>query len=436
MNNDNLITITESSRLQFDNNLIFQNKKSRLIFAFKTAFLFLPFLYLFNLWQINPFAIFSYIIPGRQQLPDLFFTSIFTTLLSVGLVIISTFLFSKKITPDKSYKFIFLVPLGYFITIIPLFLLNLYLIYATFYKQAHPLFAISGYNNIIVSLESVLPIIFLGFLIYLWFKFKKVYAAIFYFLGFAIFAYYIFTKIIIGSCYYSDYSCLVEKALDLRNTRISTMPTKDQKSINDAYDECEKAQIPGKCYYELIRKDKNPDPLLCERITPKNSKESYDFYKSFCYVYVAPKLKDISLCDKIDRKIIKIKNNNRFDPNKEYETREFSDCKGWTNYELALQNNDTNYCDKIYNDTHIYNERRGGEEGMEPVSYRDCYVAVAVKISDQQVCDKINPLKNFLGGGATKEWCYYNYAVKKKDCSLVPPNFQKSEDECRQEVSD
>lgn len=396
MNNDNLTTIPESSRSQFDDNLIFQNKKSRLAFAFKTAFLFSPFLYLFNLWQINPFMFFSFILSKKQQLPDFYFISFLITLLSVGLVIISIPRFSKKITLDKSYKFIFLVPLGYLITITPLLLLYLYLMYSS------PYVFFLGYASIIASLESVLPIIFLGFLIYIWFKFKKIYAAIFYLLGFAILVYYIFTKIIIGSCHYADSSCLIGKV-----------------SENNNYDECAKAQIPGECYYELIRRDKNPDPSLCERITPKNSKGGYDFYNSSCYLYVAPKLKDISLCDKIDRKIIKIKNNNRFDPNKEYETREFQDCKSLTNYELALKNNDTNYCDKIYSDTYI----------------RDCYVAVAVKMSDQQVCDKINPLKNSLGGGATKEWCYYYYAVKKKDCSLAPPNFQKSKYECDQEVN-
>ena len=401
MNEENLITIPEASQSRLNNNLIFQNKKSGLAFAFKATILFLPFLYLLNLWQISPFGVFLIsIMQGKQQLPYLYFFSVFTTLLSVGLVTISISLFSKKITSDKFYKFIFLVPLGYLVTITPFLFFNLFIAYLSFYAYFY------AYNGIIASLESVLPMVFLGFLIYFWFKFKKVYTIFLYFLGFAILAYYIFTKIIIGGCYYADSSCLSRRALDSRN----------QQSVNYVYNECEKAQIPGKCYYEVIRNEENPDPAqlraVCERITDR-------FYKSSCYVYVAPKLKDISLCDKIDK--VKIKNNNRFNPNKEYETREFEDCKIQTNYELALQNSDTSYCDKIY----IYSERGGG----------DCYVAVAVKMNDQQVCDKINPFKDYREG-VTKEWCYYNYAVEKKDCSLVPPtpNYDHSKSECHNAI--
>ncbi len=114
----------------------------------------------------------------------------------------------------------------------------------------------------------------------------------------------------------------------------------------------------------------------------------------------------------------------QFEANKATDTR---DCKGWVNYELALQNNDVNYCNKINIDTYI-------NYGMHTVSYLDCYVAVAVKMNDQHICDKITPLKSSSGGLATKEWCYYDFAVEKKDCSLVPPNSPAPKSQCESSI--
>ena len=110
-------------------------------------------------------------------------------------------------------------------------------------------------------------------------------------------------------------------------------------------------------------------------------------------------------------------------------TNAVRDCQSWVNYAIALQNNDPSYCAKIDINTWI----NDGYD-MDTASQLDCFVAVAVKMNDQKVCDKVEYSKTATGGTISKEWCYYNYAVKKKDCSLVPPNSPAPKSQCESMV--
>ena len=105
---------------------------------------------------------------------------------------------------------------------------------------------------------------------------------------------------------------------------------------------CAKAPTPGQCYSELARKEKNPDISWCTAITPQNSGSEpfYYSYKNECYEYIAPKIKDISLCDNMV-------GSGQFEANKTNDTK---NCKARVNYELALQGSDISYCNKIDKD--------------------------------------------------------------------------------------
>jgi hypothetical protein len=201
----------------------------------------------------------------------------------------------------------------------------------------------------------------------------------------------------------------------------TSKPAQRQENDN-LFDWCAKAPNPGHCYADIAKKEKNPDPSWCTAITPQNSEELYYVFKNECYKYVASKLKDISLCDKMVGDPIQTEI---------YNAKAIRDCKDWVNYELALQNNDINYCNKIDIDTYF-----DDGYGMDTVSYSNCYVAIAVKMNDQHICDKIIPLTSSNGRSASKEWCYYNFAVAKKDCSLVPQNSPAPKSQCESEVKD
>lgn len=203
-------------------------------------------------------------------------------------------------------------------------------------------------------------------------------------------------------------------------TTNSSQPfTKDKIADKGAW--CSNAPEQGHCFAEIARTEQNVQASWCAEITPENSGERagnkgfYYFYKNSCYKYVAPKLKDISLCDKME-------GSGQFENNKTIAIR---DCKGWVNYELALQNSDVSYCNKVDKDVWV-----NDGYGMDTISQLDCFVAVAVKMNDQKICDQIIYSKTATGGTISKEWCYYNYAVEKKDCSLVPPNSPAPKSQC------
>ena len=188
-----------------------------------------------------------------------------------------------------------------------------------------------------------------------------------------------------------------------------------KKQFDNVYDWCDHAPIPANCFAKLARREENPEPLLCEKITLENSRSEgfYYHYKNDCYIHVASKRRDISLCDNLIGE-------GRFEKNKLLDKRK---CRGWVNYELALHNSDISYCGKIDKDV-----------WMDTVSQLECYVAVAVKVNNQQLCDKIIPSRTATGGIISKKWCYYKYAVKKKDCSLVPENFPALVSQCERQI--
>lgn len=197
-----------------------------------------------------------------------------------------------------------------------------------------------------------------------------------------------------------------------------------QQPIDNLLDWCAEAPTPGNCYAKLARTEKNPDPLWCGGITLQNSNNSEGFYYSYnndCYMYVASKLRDISFCDNILG--AGLFENNKINDEKK--------CKGWVNYELALHSNDASFCEKIDKDV-WFNDGYG----MDTVSQLECYVAVAVKVSNQSICDDITPSKTSTGGSITKEWCYYKYAVEKKDCSLVSENSPATKAQCESAIKD
>ncbi len=199
----------------------------------------------------------------------------------------------------------------------------------------------------------------------------------------------------------------------------SSQPVK-KEPITDRGAWCSKSPMPGRCYAEIAQTEKNPLASWCESIKPDNSgdvgdlKSWYYFYNNLCYTNIAPKLKDIALCDRMVGE-------EQFEINKIRDTR---DCKSWVNYELALQSKDINYCEKVDLNTHI-----DGGYG-KTVSYVNCYVMVAAEVNDQYICDKIDLPQSKTGSDENKKWCHYNYAVEKKDCSLLPLSLSALKSQC------
>ena len=207
--------------------------------------------------------------------------------------------------------------------------------------------------------------------------------------------------------------------MDVPNT---SKPVQKQ-TFDNLYDWCDDAPIPANCFAELARTEEYPEPPLCEKITLESS-QSEGFYYSYnnnCYTYVASKRKDISLCNNMLGQGL-------FEKNKSTAER---NCKGWVNYELALYNNDILYCEKIDKDVWI-----SDGYGMDTVSQLECYIAVAVKMNNQQLCDEVISSKTLTGGTISKEWCYYKYAVEKKDCSLVLDDSPALVSQCEMEIQD
>lgn len=194
-----------------------------------------------------------------------------------------------------------------------------------------------------------------------------------------------------------------------------------KKQYDNLYDWCDDAPIPADCFAKLARREASPEPLLCEKITLENSRSEgfYYYYKNYCYTRVAYKRKDISLCENMIGEGI-------FEKKKLLAEKE---CRGWVNYKLALDNNDISYCQKIDKDIWV-----NDGFGMDTVSQLQCYVAVAVKVRNPQLCDKIIPSRTRTGGRISKKWCYYYYAIKKKDCSFVPKHFPALISQCEREI--
>ena len=149
----------------------------------------------------------------------------------------------------------------------------------------------------------------------------------------------------------------------------SSQPVK-KEPITDKGAWCAKSPEPAHCYAEIARTESNVSASWCEAIKPENSGDigdSHAWYYSYtntCYKYVAPKLKDISLCDRMIGK-------EQFEINKILDTK---NCKSWMYYELAVQNNDPSYCSKMDASVFIYDGYM-----KDSVTQGDCYKKLNAK---------------------------------------------------------
>jgi len=259
-------------------------------------------------------------------------------------------------------------------------------------------------------LVSAAPVIFLGLLIFLWFRYNKIFPAVLYFLSIILLSSYIFTKVIVGGCYSSDLNCIT--------TNIMVANMSEGGNNGPTQDFCEKAREPGNCYEKLVHIQRYPDASTCERITAENSQGSgeplnFSYYpnnKNNCYWAVAGKYNDLSLCNKITNE------NHR------------GSCISLINFKLAIEKSDISHCNKMNRSFSISNYEdtlRLGYAGK--ISYIQCYVVIGLKDNNQRICDLIDDQN-------LKKWCYYEYAVKKGDCSLVPPDSPATRTQC--ETSD
>jgi hypothetical protein len=365
-----------SNNNESKNNLIFPDKKSRFIFSIKTGLIFFPFLFFISLpifpgfinsSGINPFSSFYQILLPENH-PDTFKTYMVTVLISFLYFIIvffSVFLAFKKISHDDIKKILFLLPKKYTLSISPI--LSLYVLGAiiglTKGGEASAFgFLFAGFF-FFWSAISILPIIYISYVLYFWLKNKKEYSVILFLFSLIGLPILIYTQVLIGGCVMEDIECRVQKAV----TENSIKPCQSAGNYSD------------NCFSQLAFITDNP--LYCKYI------KNLDTYQTFCYQSIAVKKKDLYVCDKIISEPPSYRGG-------------IENCYSETYVAMAEDKSDYTLCDKAASYKLI--------DGENMINLSACYANVAKKINDLTICDK-------LANSKDRNDCRWRFDLDKKN---------------------
>jgi hypothetical protein len=352
--------------MTIDNNNL-KTKKDRIFFSLIASLSYLPILFFFSLpvfkkISFNPFgSLFTFILPVYRTAGHIYFVATLSSLMFAIILVFSVFFTLNKIDFSKLFTICHKLLFKYILFISPIILF--YIILATSSLAEGGESGLGAVYAVIFIFEALFSILpILLFSLILYFWLKNQKKySVIVYLFILIPLFFLGTKHFNKGCWPGDSVCMSEQALQNNNP-----------------DFCLKADDPGACFSYLAFITGNQS--FCEQ----DSRMA-----DFCYERVALKNKDVNQCGKLINKEV---------------------CYAKIYNEIAKETFDISLCDKAASYKWLH--------GESIINYGSCYAKTAINKNDISICDQLKEEKD-------KDGCYLDYAIDKKDCSLLKNPINK-----------